>query len=469
MENKRIVKRINRMIDTSIYFFEINRVQKSILSICVCLCFVSILILNSLFPLFTDDWAYTFIFRSDPPIHITNVKDIMDSQYNHYFTWGGRFVVHFIAQFLLMLKPWLHDLINALAFTYFIYLIYKISNCNRKLNPVLFIIIYFLIYSFQPAFMSTVLWITGSANYLWGTLIILIFIYPYYLFFRNSEYKLEGFSIYVYFFVGGIIAGWTNENMSVAVILMLLFLCLYFKRRGVLPKWCIVGVVGFSIGCVLLLAAPGNYVRMEVANEIIQTPSLIETLRSRVYTMVYHYFYYGLPLIPIYIIGLVALLKDKNISYINRKQIIFASFIFIITAHIAYAIMIASPYFPERALFGILTFAVIAISILYANIQIKNVYLKVLKYFGIILLISISSYNYYHDYNMLSYAYDQWEERGKYIKQQKRKGNLNIELEEKIIIADSRYHLHELSTDSSMWCNRAFSKYMGVNSIRISE
>ena len=130
--------------------------------------------------------------------------------------------------------------------------------------------------------------------------------------------------------------------------------------------------------------------------------------------------------------------------------------------------MIVSPQFPSRALFGMVTFIIIAIGILYANIEITNRLVKVLKVPGIILLIGISGYKYYQQYNALSYANEQWEERYTYVLQQREQGNLNIELTEKII-TEPEYHLHELSPDSSIWYNRAFSKYMDINSVKLAE
>ncbi|WP_036930754.1 DUF6056 family protein [Prevotella sp. 10(H)] len=450
------------------YPFEDRNIQNVIFYICIFICFSSILILNYLFPVFGDDWVYTFVFRSDPPIHITNLKEIIYSQYTHYLTWGGRFVTHFIAQFLLMLEPWVQNLMNAFVFTVFIYLIFKISNYNKKLNPALFIFIYSLIWFFQPAFGATILWITGSSNYLWSTTIILLFIYPYYIFFRCPQYNPKGIFTCICFFIGGILAGWTNENMSVAVVLMLLLICGYFKKRGRLPKWATIGFIGFCFGCALLLAAPGNYVRLDTINENIRSIEMADIFKSRFYTMLYHYFYHILLLTIIYIIGLIIFIKIKDKKDKNCRTAISISLIFIITGHIAFAAMIMSPQFPDRALFGTITFTIIAICILYTNIGIPNIYVKVLKRLGVILLIVILSYDYYSRYKVLCYAHNMWEKRYAYVIQQVEKGNLDIELKEEIII-EPKYFLHELSPDPNIWYNKAFSKYMGINSVKVIE
>lgn len=435
------------------------------LYICIFICFISILILNYLYPIFADDWVYTYVFNHNPPKKISSITDIIQSQYNHYLTWGGRTVTHFIAQLQLFINPYLQNIINSIAFTGFIFLIYKFSNYNNKINIFIFIFIYASNWFFQPSFISSTLWITGSSNYLWGTLIVLLFIYPYYLYLRNQEYQIKGIYSYIIFFIAGIIAGWTNENMSVATVLMLLFICLFFKKRGILPKWALIGFIGFVIGCILLIAAPGNYVRIEDANKLTHSLGIIEIFKLRIHLMLDHYIYYILPLISIYIVSVIIFMKYKKTD--NYRMIIFASVIFIITAHIAFISMIASPQFPTRALFGIISFLIIGICIIIANIELSNTYLKLIKTLAIILLIGVLIYDYYRRYDVLKFAHNLWDKRYEYVIRQKEEGNYNVELKDKIIITHSKFGLYELSNDSTTWYNRAFSTYMGIESIKL--
>ena len=164
---------------------------KSIFFILVVIFFALILLLNLIYPLYADDWAYAFIYGSKTPQKIKGLSDIIDSQYYHYFRHGGRTIVHIIAQLLLLTKGYWADIINSVAYIIFAYLIYKICNINRKINPSLFFFINILIWFFQPGFAQSVLWITGSANYLWGTLIITAFIYFFCLSFLKENYKGE--------------------------------------------------------------------------------------------------------------------------------------------------------------------------------------------------------------------------------------------------------------------------------------
>lgn len=67
--------------------------------------FIVMLILNSLTPLCTDDYVYSYSFaegKIDEYIKIDNILDIFPSMYNHAFTQNGRLVAHFFTQFFLM-------------------------------------------------------------------------------------------------------------------------------------------------------------------------------------------------------------------------------------------------------------------------------------------------------------------------------------------------------------------------------
>ena len=99
---------------------------------------ILILLLNIIYPLYADDWGYTFITGSELTQKITSFSDILNSQYQHYFLHGGRTIVHIIAESLLLLKGYWTDIINSIAYVLFAYIIYKISNLNKRANPSLF-------------------------------------------------------------------------------------------------------------------------------------------------------------------------------------------------------------------------------------------------------------------------------------------------------------------------------------------
>ena len=88
VKTERVIDRIND-----------NRLKRSLLWILtVSICFSVLLVLNILTPLISDDFAYLFIYGEN--VRVTSVGDIIQSQINHYYQWGGRSIAHFIAQVL---------------------------------------------------------------------------------------------------------------------------------------------------------------------------------------------------------------------------------------------------------------------------------------------------------------------------------------------------------------------------------
>jgi len=65
---------------------------------------ISVFALNWYTPLMMDDYDYSFSWSTGE--RVAGVGDILASQAQHYLLWGGRSVVHFLAQLFLFLgKP----------------------------------------------------------------------------------------------------------------------------------------------------------------------------------------------------------------------------------------------------------------------------------------------------------------------------------------------------------------------------
>lgn len=428
--------------------------------------FLLIFVLNQLFPLYADDWEYTYIYGTEN-IKIENIADIFISQYNHYMHWGGRSVVHFIAQFILMFHFDFICIINSLAYVVFIYAIYRIANQGNKLSPLLFLLFTFFLWLFQPAFFAAVIWKTGSANYLWGTLIIVIFIYPYYSLYRTRRAK-NNISYTFLMFFGGIIAGWTNENMGVALIFYIIVSIGLFRYEKInIPKWVYAGLIGAIIGCIIMLIAPGNYIRLEAIKEIWaeENISRYDAFQALLKSLWRYFRRYMLPLLGIY--AVLLFLHYKYAKDLEKKNLVIrGSLLFISSSIVATLAMLASPSFPERALFGIITFFLIACGIIYSNISWNNVYLKRI---GIILFIFIAGlygYRYYRAYSVLKPVSGLWNERERYIQIEKSKGVDTIVFYKQFDIK-SKFFIHDLSDDPEFWENKLYAKYYGLKSVKV--
>lgn len=130
------------------------------------------------------------------------------------------------------------------------------------------------IWFLMPGLNQMVFWTTGAAWYLWSAFFGLLFLLPY----RKVWDRLMSGSAEtcscsaagrwarnVLAFLGGIWIGASMEQMLVAVgfLLFAFYACLYREKRlSLSPHWVFWGGAGLLIGGLLLVIAPGNYVRL---------------------------------------------------------------------------------------------------------------------------------------------------------------------------------------------------------------
>jgi len=335
--------------------------------------FGAILFLNILTPLISDDFAYLFIYGEQAQVQ--SIGDIMQSQINHYYMWGGRSVVHFIAQVLLLLPPFIADLLNSLVYMGYIFLIYLHIKGQGRTNVSLFVIINLAVWFFQPVIGDTILWITGAANYLWGTFLILLFLLPYRLY-RGRELAMPSY-IFASFgmFLLGVLAGWTNENTAGAMLLItVLFLFYYHFQKRRMPVWAYAGLLGGIIGFLIMILAPGNFER---AGE--SAPMSIYLLVYRLFNSTFTFFYYCGPLILVCTV-MIVLYRHYKKDDRELKAVLSINLIYYIAAVAAVYAMLLSPTFPRRALFGVVTLMIIGAGILWYNLNYRLSFIRQLRF-----------------------------------------------------------------------------------------
>lgn len=425
-----------------------------------------ILSLNILYPIYGDDWRYSFISDSSLSVRVSSLSDSIHSQSKHYFGHGGRSIVHIIAESLLQLDRYWMDIFNSISYLALVYIIYKIANLNNKINASLFFFINILIWFFQPAFGQTLLWITGSANYLWGTLIIISFLYFYCNAFILNSID-DSILRRIIFLIFGIIAGWTNENSVIGMIFIILsiILCLKLKKTRI-PKWMIYGLIGTIIGFIIMIIAPGNFVRFDKAttsNFLLKDYKLIYYY-TRMLPVLAEFYKNILPLVLIHILVLI------NYIHLNKKQnktIISLSLIFCIAGVISDLVMIASPEFSLRVLFAPIIFYIIAIGLIYSNIRIESLYFATIRntliFFSIIYLIPL----YIQGYKDVSNFNRIMNDRESTIKKQENKANFEFISYERFTPKTKFTMMYDMSPDRNEWDNMCYSKYHNIKSFKV--
>ncbi|MCI8994079.1 MAG: hypothetical protein HFI30_00115 [Lachnospiraceae bacterium] len=311
------------------------------------------LILNFFTPLIADDYSYHFSWKDQS--RITTLGDVFVSMYAHYFKWGGRVVTHLIATlFLLIGKPFF-NLANTAVYLWLSLLIYRFITVKQdsKYHPSLYLLVHLGLWFALPAYGQNVFWLVGSCNYMWPAAFLLAFLWPIYQYCLAGKAPVKKVFLFLYPLLG-LLAGWGNENTSGAGILFtFLLLFLIKKEKKTLPAWTLVGTAGQILGFLLMMAAPGNYLRLESSME--ETGLLLKyaTRLGICNFMIYEYLLY---ILLAYLFLLVLLFYSKQ-----EKSVKYIAVFFGICSLACNYVMIATPEYPERAALGSALFLVLGL------------------------------------------------------------------------------------------------------------
>ena len=331
--------------------------------------FISMLALNYLYPYISDD--YTYMYKYDNFERIKNISDIFFSMKDHYFLWGGRVLAHSLASVFLLLPKNIFNICNSIMYTIFIYMIYLIGRRNNKDNYNYLFIIHLLIWFINISFGEVTLWLTGSCNYLWTSVIILLFLY---LFHKENKNV-------IIFSILGILAGMCNENFSLSII----FVCILFVifNKNYRNKNNYIGIIFLIIGYLFLFLAPGNFIRASAGVNNIITITQKTLYLINVFS-----------LLIIFILLLSYVLYKKN--KLKKDYLIY-----ILGSIICILFLVVAPTFSLRATIGTLIYnLIIIIDILFSFKFDLNKYIYLIL--GVIYLISYL-YTLQDTYNLNKY------------------------------------------------------------------
>lgn len=428
----------------------LNKNQKKIFLVLI---FASMLILTFLTPLLADDYSYGLNLNGK---RISSIIDIFDYQIWHYFNWGGRTIAHTLAQTFLILPKAIFNVLNSFIYTVLIYLIYLHGKLNRKdkEQPYILLLIHLLLWFIIPVFGQSFIWLIGSCNYLWTTVIILYFLWLY----RKNSLSEKWYNL-LFMFILGLLAGWTNENTSAGLIIILVFSLIINKvetRKFKLSKTRLFGIIGTLAGFVIMICAPGNYIR---SAEFKDDTFIIIKIIKRAFDITNNLENIIFPLLIVIIILI-------SLKIYHKKKIEKEAYTFILGGFAAIYAMVLSPTFPERAWTGAIIFFVIAIAILIYDLDtINRLYKFILVDFCIILsIIYIGQYiNTARDINYLRHT---WNDRIDIINESNKDKIFEFYKYETYNSKNPAYDLSDIGDDPEVWPNNSISKYYGINGIK---
>lgn len=449
--------------------------KKKIILICLLVfIFIFIYILNSKTLLVSDDFPYQFLFTGRSPSNttklISNPIDIFISMKNHWFLWGGRVTVHYALQFAFMLGVNFFNLVNSLMFVLLGWLIYKHINNQKKINLKLILFIYSMIFLFVPQPGSTIMWKSGSANYLWASVFILCMTLIYKNHYDNNKNIKDDFKNLILLFLFGLFVGCCNENSGCALIFTeFIFIVLYKSKYKQVPKWAISGLIGTIISYIFLLISPGNYIRADLMYPNVDY-SLINIFGYILKITKLSGTYLFIPIIATIVTSVLIYNKKDNFNKLKEKylmQITFLSFAFISI----YSLVI-SPAYPKRSWMFAFVYLIIIIGLNLNHIDYKIEYLNKAYIITIAILLFYTISEYSNAYYTINNSYTDLKEQLNYINKQIKDGKKDITVSE-VIGHEGKYNAFVdngyISPDEDSWLNEWVAEYLGIDSIKTKD
>lgn len=314
--------------------------------------------LNRLTLFTSDDCTYHFVYQgylpTAHPKRINGLFSIVKSQINHWQLWNGRFVAHSIVQFFLQFKKVYFDVFNTLAYLTLMFLLLSISKVKEvvKITPVSYLLLFIFLWFYLPEIGKTVLWVSGSGNYLWTSVIYLTY-FKCIISIANREISnLKGIGIMIL----GFLAGACNENSSPALLLMaFLYLIIHYPYKS---KGTIFGLGSLftgGLGFLLMIKSPGSQKRGGMA---LNFEVLKNNFRLILDSLIQNYWL-------IYILIIILLIKKVQLS-IETVSLLSI----LVIGHFASTFaLVLSPETPKRTFFGAVLFIGI---VLFSLINILN-------------------------------------------------------------------------------------------------
>lgn len=432
-----------------------------------------VFVYNWFTPLFADDFSYSFSCENWE--RITSVFQIFPSMYHHFFDTNGRLVTHFLAQLFLLFGKNFFNVINSLAFCALgLIMYYHVYRSLRKLKIIPLCLIYSCLFIFTLDFGQSFLWLDGAANYLFGPLIAMLFLIPYRRTMdcvsKHSPMKTVFFSLGMFLF--GLLAGNTNENMGVCVIILSAAFIIYqrikFKQTQL---WALTGCIGSLIGCCFSLFSPGTRNRasgVEVDGLYLVRRIFYNTLR---------FVQVNWGLIAIFVVLFILFLifaKRKKHSIKLMFSDLRDTLIYFIFFLLSFYSLTVSPWFPGRIWSTFTITFVITIVCLFRQVIsfCDTIVIKRFLYGAVVCLAVVAaalfSFNLFCKDGLISIN-QQWHERENTILDNKAKGNLDVYVNS--ISSDNRYSCFgpegDLLDDYTSWQNATMAKYYEVDSIRV--
>lgn len=252
-----------------------NKAEKISVEIVFMSILIFLLIINSVTPLMGEDIALA-AFPKD--YHTAGAGErfylMFHRIYEQMTNWNIRIGEQLSIVFGCFDKV-LFNICNSLVSLFYIWLAYQYAFKRKfsldKRNVLYLLAVFTLILMLQPVLGEIFFWRTGSTNYLWAICILLGFALPirYYIGYKsfdiigNSKSKIALLTIF------GFVAGFTNENTVIVIILLYVGVILSNRKKKVkTPIWIYSSGITLLTGFIGMCKAPSTANRVAIYKEM---------------------------------------------------------------------------------------------------------------------------------------------------------------------------------------------------------
>lgn len=266
------------------------------------------LVMNFLTPYKEDDMGFTLIDGVWTPVR--TLGDLLQSCRNHYIGTNGRLADLVPALFAAFLGKGAFNVCNALVFGLFAHLVTLLSAQRRSITVLAMLLA--VVGTCFPIPGETMLWMAGSANYLWAITASLLLIYVL----QHRQGTPLGFGKGLLLLLGAIVAGGFNEATSIGIFAGL---CLYYIfNRSKFDRWAAVALAGYLMGLLIIVSSPAAWNRAAADGGIVTNLAFGDLLKARFHIFHEKVWQFYLPAAAL-TVGIIALALKQGKAVMQSK------------------------------------------------------------------------------------------------------------------------------------------------------
>lgn len=403
-------------------------------------------------------WVADDILKQNNIKEYCSIKDYLSHLHEFYFSWGGRIWGEFFANIFLSIPKSIFNVINTLGYLTFVSLIYINIVGRIKAFPSLLILINFLLFSCLPTFGQDILWVSGASNYMWSIMMPLLYFMFWRLYLIKKRKYMCRLPMLILLFILAIFSGWSNENVSVALIFLSIgYIQLYQKKYHYIPSFASTGAIGLVLGSLMIWLAPGNFTRFATEGH---SKSFFHMLGNFFHNFG-ALFDFQSTLLLLVLFSLLYILGNspqKNISANYMMAGVFSALSMSVVGHIG-----------GRIFLGCVVFMIISVGILYNDWRESISIEKCRAILLICMLLGLHGFYIEARNEINDYAY-RWNQNIEIIYQEKKRGNLDVYINpitprNKFCAA---YGLDDIQPEinNQHWLNKGVANAFGLHTIQ---